>query len=115
MKQFVMHTIRLILGLLFAGVIPASAQTYTFTRLAGTSSVGHDDGSGSAARFAFPVGVAIDGNGSLFVADSRNHVIRKVTAAGVVTTLAGLAGNDGSADGTGSVRAVLRSPGRRGG
>ena len=73
------------------------------TTLAGTAgSPGSDEGTGSAARFNNPVGVAVDGNGNVFVADSGNHTIRKITAGGVVTTLAGTAGNAGGANGTGS-------------
>src|SRR6185369_16349630 len=65
-------------------------------------SVGSTDGTGSAARFYYPSAVAVDDTGQVFVADSANRTIRKVTPAGVVTTLAGLAGNTGIADGTGS-------------
>lgn len=62
---------------------------------------GSADAIGSEARFRSPEGVAVDGSGNVFVADSGNHSIRKITSAGVVTTLAGLAGIDGSSDGTG--------------
>ena len=73
------------------------------TTLAGSAEVfGSADGTGNAARFYSPTGVAVDGLGNVFVADSNNYTIRKVTAAGVVTTLAGSAGASGSADGTGS-------------
>jgi hypothetical protein len=72
----------------------------TLAGLAGTS--GSANGAGSAARFNLPRDVAVDSAGTVYVADSANHTIRKVTAAGVVTTLAGLAGTPGSADGTGS-------------
>lgn len=73
------------------------------TTLAGSpGSVGSTDGIGSAARFAYPAGLALDGKGNLFVTDSGNHTIRKVTSAGVVTTLAGSPGHYGIQDGVGS-------------
>ncbi len=71
--------------------------------LAGSAAAcGFADGTGSAARFANPEGVAVDGAGTVYVADTYNHAVRRITPAGVVTTLAGLAGSPGSADGTGS-------------
>jgi streptogramin lyase len=73
----------------------------TLAGLAGVS--GTNDGTGSAARFFNPSGVAVDTDGNLYVADYSNHAIRKVTPAGMVTTLAGLAGTFGAANGTGSV------------
>ncbi|MBI4625811.1 MAG: hypothetical protein HY736_21645, partial [Verrucomicrobia bacterium] len=84
-----------------AAFIPVSAQTYTFTTFAGEAGYGSTDGTGSAARFKGPSGVAVDGGGNVFVADHDNHTIRKITPAGVVTTLAGTPGSSGSADGTG--------------
>src|ERR1017187_2048500 len=85
-------------------VPPLGDTPYTFTTLAGmsNSSVGSADGMGSAARFYSPVGVAVDSAGNVYVADTYNHTIRKVTPAGLVTTLAGSAGWRGGADGTGS-------------
>jgi streptogramin lyase len=81
---------------------PARAQSFTFTHFAGPGGDLTIDGSGSAARFNKPQGVALDGSGNVYVADTNNHTIRKITPAGVVTTLAGTAGLYGSADGTGS-------------
>ena len=63
---------------------------------------GSADGTGAAARFFGPIGVAADGAGNVFVADTQNSTIRKITAAGVVTTLAGTAGSPGGADGIGA-------------
>jgi hypothetical protein len=73
------------------------------TTLAGTGGqAGSVDATGAAARFNGPWGVTVDWVGNVYVADTDNHTIRKVTPAGVVTTLAGAAGSPGSADGTGS-------------
>ena len=72
----------------------------TFAGLAGT--IGSADGTGSAARFSYPHGVAVDSLGNVYVAEYGNHTIRKITPGGVVSTFAGLAGSTGSADGTAS-------------
>jgi predicted nucleic acid-binding Zn ribbon protein len=72
------------------------------TTLAGTSNTtGTADGTGSAARFNEPFGITLSGS-DFYVADTFNHAIRKLTSAGLVTTLAGTAGPSGSTDGTGS-------------
>jgi sugar lactone lactonase YvrE len=60
------------------------------------------DGTGSSAQFYQPEGLAVDPGGNVYVADSWNHTIRKISPAGAVTTLAGLARNYGAADGTNS-------------
>jgi sugar lactone lactonase YvrE len=63
---------------------------------------GSSDGKGGEARFNEPRGVAVDLQGVIYVADTGNHVIRKISKAGEVTTFAGTAGQFGSADGQGS-------------
>src|SRR5262249_35828987 len=74
------------------------------SRLAGLAgSSGSEDGLGSLARFNSPYSVAVDGAGNIYVADTSNQTIRRVTSAGEVSTLAGLAGLPGSADGLGPV------------
>jgi sugar lactone lactonase YvrE len=75
----------------------------TVSTLAGSPGVINSyDGTGPNANFNGPQALAVDGSGNVFVADTLNHTIRKVTSGGVVTTLAGLAGNFGSTDGTNS-------------
>ena len=67
------------------------------TTLAGSAGVtGSTDGAASNARFNYPWGIAVDTSGNVYVADDGNHTIRKITAAGVVSTLAGTAGVSGS-------------------
>jgi hypothetical protein len=76
---------------------------WVVTTLAGlTRSTGSADGTGSRSRFSGPNGLAVDSAGNVYVADTGSCTIRKVTRAGMVTTLAGLAGSWGSADGTGT-------------
>lgn len=90
----------LLLGFFFAAT--AFAQPMTVTTIAGsTSGGGYIDAEGTAARFSSPHGVVVDAAGNLFVSDRGNHVIRRVTPAGDVSTFAGQAGVSGSTDGTG--------------
>ncbi len=76
------------------------------TKIAGAGFSGSTDGIGSSASFNNPWGVAVAADGSVFVADTSNNSIRKITAAGVVSTFAGAIANGlgvtGSADGIGA-------------
>jgi len=80
--------------------ITSSGIVSTFAGSAGA--IGSADGASAAALFNSPEGVAVDQNGYVYIADSENFTIRKITPEGAVTTLAGTAGQLGSADGTGS-------------
>ena len=79
------------------------------TRTVAGAIAGSVDGTGSTARFAQPEAVTVDSFGDIFAVDTANSTIREITSAGVVSTLAGLAGNQGSADGVGS-HARFNSP-----
>src|ERR1700690_1660972 len=89
-------------GLWFATTIRVHSQSFSFITLAGSASHGSADGTGAAARFSGPSGVAADSLGNVYVTDSGNDTIRKITPDGVVTTIAGQVGAKGSADGTGT-------------
>nr|WP_294942880.1 cadherin-like beta sandwich domain-containing protein [uncultured Mucilaginibacter sp.] len=72
------------------------------TTMAGDGTAGFANGNGSAARFDKPGDVAVDANGNVYVTDSYNSLIRKVTPTGDVTTFAGNLGNFARIDGVGT-------------
>ena len=91
------HTIR--------RIAPVGAD-WVVTTVAGLAGArDHDDGTNNAARFYSPGGIAVDGAGNLYVADTLNFTVRKIAPVGtnwVVSTIAGVATNYGLADGVGS-------------
>ena len=90
-----------------------SGATYTASTIAGTAGLsGSTDGTGAAARFNAPTGISVDSSGIIYVSDTNNDTIRKITSGGVVTTVAGLAGvtsAPGSTDAIGTA-AKFNSP-----
>jgi sugar lactone lactonase YvrE len=83
--------------------ISPSGSVSTF---AGSSS-GYSDGQGTSALFSYPQGIAVDSSGNVYVADSFNHKIRKITSSGSVSTIAG--SGQGSSDGEGT-SAMFNTP-----
>lgn len=82
-----------------------SAATGLVTTFAGSTSAGSTDGTGTGARFNGPAGLRVDASGNVYVTDSGNSTIRKITPQGVVTTVSGQVGAADSKDGVNSVAA----------
>src|SRR6185436_16532299 len=84
----------------------------TVTTLAGQAgSYGNADGKGFASRFGSPSGLGMDAAGNLYVADTGNNTIRKVTPSGLVSTLAGQRLYNQGPDGTGTYARFSRPAG----
>lgn len=84
------------------GTVPATPYGQVST-IAGSGIPGYFNSNGTAAQFRLPEAIVADAAGNLYVADAGNNVIRKITPAGVVTTLAGSAtGASGNMDGLGT-------------
>ena len=88
----------------------SAPPTFQWTTITGRASIGAEDGPATSARFNNPTGLAFDPAGNLYVADTNNHTVRKISPAGTVSTLAGTPGQPGSADGVGAA-ARFKSPG----
>lgn len=91
----------------------AVSTSGTILTVAGTgaASFSGDGGSATKAKLNGPTGVAVDAAGNVFVADTANHRIRKVTPAGVITTIAGTGAGGFSGDGGQATAAQLFAPG----
>jgi|GEM_PF-1118680 len=93
-----------------ASLTVSTNATYTFSTFAGSGTNGTVDGTGKAAQFNAPWGIAVDSAGNVYVSEGGgsglsvppSNVIRKITSAGIVTTLAGKVGVTGSQDGVGT-------------
>ena len=81
------------------GIPPGGGTSVAFGL---TDADGSADGTAASARFFIPRGLVADRSDNLYVADTGNHTIRKITPAGLVSTVAGSPGHPGNADGSGS-------------
>jgi sugar lactone lactonase YvrE len=99
------HSRHLICVLLLPFSVGAQAfgqQIYNYSTFAGTvGSTGSHNATGTSATFDEPIGIAVDSNGNVYVADKLNSLIREISSSGAVTTLAG-SGAEGHGDGTGT-------------
>lgn len=82
------------------------------TTIAGTGVLGYggDDSAATNAKLYSPSGVAVDGSGNVYIGDNGNHRIRKVNAAGIITTVAGTGATGYNGDGIAATAATLFSP-----
>ncbi|MEO7919770.1 MAG: hypothetical protein ABIT01_09930, partial [Thermoanaerobaculia bacterium] len=89
-----------------------TVATGLISTLVGDASLGFagDGGPATAAKLNFPAGVALDSSGNIFIADSGNNRIRKVSATGVITTVAGNGTKGSSGDGGPATAAALANP-----
>jgi len=89
--------------LIYIGILlSSSSKAQLVSTVAGVlETPGFNDGEALSSRFFNPHGIAVDGEGNIYIADRYNHTVRKLSVAGMVTTIAGKAGFSGSQDGQG--------------
>ncbi len=90
-------------------VSKVNLTTGSVTRLVGSSVAGYsgNGGAASSARLHGPTGVAYDASGNLFITDGGNHVIRKVTPSGIISTYAGTTSTGYNGDGINALTATM--------
>src|SRR5207237_4104144 len=101
------------IAIVFAGfAADAFAQTTTITTVAGNGTAGYsgDGGPATSAQLNAPFGVAVDGGGNIYISEWSNHRVRKVSASGVITTIAGVGIGGFGGDGGPATDAALNSP-----
>ena len=91
---------------------PEVAAGWRIDTLAGRTDNDGDEGPAVRARLASPYGVAVDGSGNVYIADRRNHRIRRVDRSGTITTVAGTGERGFGGDGGPAVAARLNEPTR---
>jgi sugar lactone lactonase YvrE len=120
-RRYRYPTILTILALLTTGcgggssatdkIAAAVSETPILALLAGdVSGPGSIDGATAIARFSYPAGIAIDGTNNIYIADSGNSTVRKISPDGVVSTIAGTTGSAGSVDGVGTAARLNFGP-----
>jgi sugar lactone lactonase YvrE len=92
-------------------ISPSGAVSLLAGSSSGVAGYGGDNGPATAATLRGPRGLAFDGMGNLYVGDQGNNVVRMITPAGVITTVAGSGGAGYSGDGVSATAASLLSPG----
>ena len=112
LRMFCNASAIMLFAVLFA-LAPLSAQTPgTITTAAGDGAASYsgDGGAATSAELNFPYGVAVDSSGNIYIADTDNHRIRKVTPGGTITTVAGNGVQGYSGDGGPATSADLNYP-----
>src|ERR1035437_4981733 len=114
MKKYFLKLVIAFSALTGASTVQAQSiyEPYSITTLAGLAlNSGSTDDTGSLARFNQPWGLAVDGANNVYMADTLNHTIRKIAPGGIVTTLAGVAGSPGFANGPANAAQFSRPTG----
>src|SRR5206468_5938845 len=110
MQAIVRFGLLLLLISLFVSSVHAQALTVTTIAGNGNAGFGGDGGPATAASLGNPMGVSVDGAGNVYIADTFNHRIRKVSIGGVITTFAGNGTPGYSGDGDVAVSGRVDNP-----